>query len=128
MYHHLPKIKSDTQLDGQSFWPLLIGNEYTPNEYVFAERTFHTHYDPMRSIRTDRFKYIRNFEAVWPDWFYSETSGGFQPHLQYRLLFPGPNGLNLNGIHLFPQQAGTDLGALLADTEISVQPVRLVAA
>ena len=74
-------IESDTQLDGQSFWPLLIGNEYTPNEYVFSERTFHTQYDPMRSVRTDRFKYIRNFEAVWPDWFYCETSGALKPHL-----------------------------------------------
>ena len=32
------------------------------------------------------------------------------------------------GRYLFPQQAGTDLGALLADTEISAQHVRLVAA
>jgi len=32
------------------------------------------------------------------------------------------------GRYLFPQQAGTNLGALLADTEISTQHVRLVAA
>ena len=26
----------------------------------------------MRSVRTSRFKYIRNFESVRPDWYYSE--------------------------------------------------------
>ena len=59
-------------LQGRSCWPLLTGGEYRERDRIFAERTFHTSYDPVRSVRTSRFKYIRNFESVRPDWYYSE--------------------------------------------------------
>jgi arylsulfatase A-like enzyme len=50
-------------LQGHSFWPLLRGAPYTPRTEIFAEKTFHTYYEPMRGIRTATHKYIVNFEV-----------------------------------------------------------------
>lgn len=52
---------SNTQ--GSSFWPLLAGSRYTPRTEIFAEKTFHTYYEPMRCVRTTTHKYIINLEV-----------------------------------------------------------------
>ena len=48
-------------LDGRSFLGLLDRAAYEPRESIFSEMTWHDKYNPMRSIRTARLKYIRNF-------------------------------------------------------------------
>jgi N-sulfoglucosamine sulfohydrolase len=50
-------------LQGRSFWPLISGGAYAPREEVFAEKTFHTYYEPMRCVRTAAHKYIMNLEV-----------------------------------------------------------------
>ena len=48
-------------LDGRSFFPLLTGGEFEGRERIFAEMTWHDMYNPVRAIRTEEYKYIRNF-------------------------------------------------------------------
>lgn len=51
-------------VQGRSFAPLLDGGDYTPNEAIFGELTYHGYYDPQRSIRTNSHKLIANFSSA----------------------------------------------------------------
>ncbi|MFX0101319.1 MAG: sulfatase [Candidatus Hodarchaeota archaeon] len=52
-------------IQGRSFKPLLFGEQYIPRDYVFFELTHHdSGYNPIRGIRTAKWKYIRNFNKL----------------------------------------------------------------
>ena len=53
---------------------------FEPREAIFAEKTFHSYYDPMRCIRTRKHKFIRNFETA----FLVEVPGDIQQGAIFR--------------------------------------------
>ena len=53
------------EVQGTSLLALLRGESWQPHEAIYAEKTFHSYYDPMRCVRSERYKYIRNFEAAF---------------------------------------------------------------
>ncbi len=58
----LAGVEPPPQLDGRSFLELLDENDdYEPRDDIFAEMTWHDQYNPMRAVRTNRYKYVRNF-------------------------------------------------------------------
>ena len=49
-------------LQGRSFKPIIDNNLKEINNEVFSEVTYHCAYEPMRSIRTKRYKFIKVFD------------------------------------------------------------------
>jgi arylsulfatase A-like enzyme len=66
-------------VQGRSFLPLVQGRPYERRAEIFAEKTYHVRYDPMRCIRTEKFKYIRNWKLDEPlemgDWYEIKREG-----------------------------------------------------
>ncbi|MEJ5142330.1 sulfatase family protein [Gluconobacter albidus] len=54
-------IPRPSWLAGQSFLPVLQGSQVEIRDAVYAEMTYHASYEPMRAVRTQRWKYIRRF-------------------------------------------------------------------
>jgi arylsulfatase A-like enzyme len=50
-------------LHGRSYWSVLRGEASVHQRLVFAEKTFHTAYEPMRAVRGERYKLIANLEV-----------------------------------------------------------------
>lgn len=50
-------------LQGTSLLPLLRGEAGSVREEAFSEVTYHAAYEPQRSVRTDRWRYIRRFDG-----------------------------------------------------------------
>lgn len=55
-------IEKPAWLQGTSILPLVRGETDEVNKELFAEVTYHAAYEPKRSVRTKRWKYIRRFE------------------------------------------------------------------
>jgi N-sulfoglucosamine sulfohydrolase len=60
----LAGIERPAWLEGRSLMPLLRKEADEVNDALYGEITFHAAYEPQRSIRTRRFKYIRRFDPT----------------------------------------------------------------
>lgn len=67
------------EIEGESCLRALTGRGEHKRRRLFAEKTYHGGtYDPLRCVRTERFKYIFNFESVTPQ----NIGGGSKPMLR----------------------------------------------
>jgi arylsulfatase A-like enzyme len=55
-------VEEPDWLQGESMMPLLRGEVGQLHEQIYAETTYHAAYQPHRSVRTERFKYVRRFD------------------------------------------------------------------
>jgi N-sulfoglucosamine sulfohydrolase len=58
----LAGVEHPAWLRGSSLMPLVRGEVDQLHDATFAETTYHAAYEPQRSIRTERWKYIRRFD------------------------------------------------------------------
>lgn len=81
-----------TSICGRSFLPLLDGrsHSYEPRKAIYAGMTWHDGYNPIRCVRTEDYKYIRNFwvlpEVFLPGDIYG-TAAGREVRDEYYLNF-----------------------------------------
>ena len=57
-------LDKPSYLQGRSMMPLFDGRCDEINEFVFSEVTFHSSYQPMRCVRSKRFKLIRYYDGA----------------------------------------------------------------
>ncbi|NOY09450.1 MAG: sulfatase [Spirochaetes bacterium] len=58
----LAGLKKPDRLQGMSLLPLLEGKKASLRNEIFGEVTYHAAYEPMRCIRTKRYKLIKRFD------------------------------------------------------------------
>jgi len=58
-------LEKPDYLEGQSFIDVLEEKSSETREFIYAEVNFHTSYEPIRCVRSKRYKYIRHFDETW---------------------------------------------------------------
>ncbi len=59
------QLEPPDYLEGKSFYELLSSPKKTHRKEVFCEQNFHTSYEPVRSIRTQRYRLIKFLDTNW---------------------------------------------------------------
>lgn len=61
----LLNLEKPEYLEGKSFAKSFEDVDAPTRDAVFAEVSFHTSYEPIRCVRTERYKYIRYYDATY---------------------------------------------------------------
>lgn len=61
----LLQLQKPEWLEGTSLVPMLEKEREEVRDVIFAEVNFHTSYEPIRCVRTRRYKYIRYYDKTW---------------------------------------------------------------
>ena len=76
----LAGLEVPPSVSGTSFAPLLVGGTFVPRDAIHAELSWHSIYNPMRCLRTNRYKVIWNPEPqpnnVQPRDFWESSASG----------------------------------------------------
>ena len=59
----LTETSPPEDVHGRSWAPLVDGNPYEAADAFFPEMTYHDYYDPIRGVRTSRYKLLMNFSS-----------------------------------------------------------------
>jgi N-sulfoglucosamine sulfohydrolase len=68
-------------LHGESLLPLVKGKKDEIRETIFGEKNYHVAYEPERSARTHRYKYIRRFDKNHPKPVLANIDDGPSKHV-----------------------------------------------
>ena len=56
-------LEKPGRLDGESLLPLVRGEADEIHDAIYTEVTYHAAYEPMRAVRTTRYKFIKRFDG-----------------------------------------------------------------
>jgi len=82
-----------SELQGKSFWKLLTDEDYTPHEHIFTEWNFGgpiDDYKPIRTIRTHKYHYIRNYGKPPKYWWLKDEVPVDYDYKNYENEYGGP--------------------------------------
>ena len=58
-------LPAEPEAEGKSLLPLLNNPAARIHDELFSEVTYHAAYEPLRSVRTERYRYVRRYDTEW---------------------------------------------------------------
>lgn len=72
----LLSVEKPGWLEGRDLVPLLTGESQKIRDEIYAEVSYHASYEPMRCVRTERYKLIRRFDEEYTGFPFANVDDG----------------------------------------------------